>query len=287
MPKRTHIKFHFMNTPLGVFPGPASRLRGAAPPEGGVRVLARGLTLLKAFGPRNAPLSNSDLAAATGLPKATVSRLTASLTRLGYLDYLEVSGQYRLGHGALALGYGVLSTLDMRVRARTLMQRFAHDKDLLVVLAVREGLSMLCHEVCRGRGALTIRVGVGSRLALPHSAMGRAWIASLRPQQYQALLRELSASYAVDELLAHFEDAAQQVRDAGFCVTVSSLEPDVNSVGTRVDLPHALGTYLLGCSVPAFRYPPERCREEIGPALLALRRQIEEDTAPAYPWTEG
>lgn len=249
--------------------------------DGGVRVLARGLALLRAFGPRNAAMSNSDLAAVTALPKATVSRLTASLTRLGYLDYLNASGQYRLGLGAVALGYGVLSSLDMRVRARAHMQRFAHDKDLLVVLAVREGLHMVCHEVCRGRGALTIRVGVGSRLALPYSAMGRAWIASLRPPQYQGLMKDMATSYPVAELLPHFQDAIQQVQDTGFCVTVSSLEPDVNSVGTRVDLPGARGTYLLGCSVPAFRYPPERCREEIGPALLALRRRIEEDVTPA------
>lgn len=269
-----------MSPSLRTFPGsPAATSAGA--PASGVRVLARGLALLRSFGPRNAPLSNSDLATATGLPKATVSRLTATLTRLGYLDYLQAAGQYRLAHGALALGYGALSTLDLRVRARAHMQRFAHENDLLVVLAVREGLSMLCHEVCRGRGALTIRVGVGSRLALPHSAMGRAWIASLRPPQYRALVQELSAQYPVDELLPLFEDAAQQVRDTGFCVTVSSLEPDVNSVGTRVDLPYARGTYMLGCSVPAFRYPPERCREEIGPALLALRQRIEDDIAPA------
>jgi DNA-binding IclR family transcriptional regulator len=260
---------------LSTFPGTPARVVG-----GGVRVLARGLTLLRAFGPRNAAMSNSDLAHATALPKATVSRLTASLTRMGCLDYLNASGQYRLAHGALALGYGVLSSLDMRVRARAHMQRFAHDKDLLVVLAVREGLHMVCHEVCRGRGALTIRVDVGSRLALPYSAMGRAWIASLRPPQHQALLKDMGASYPVAELLPHFEEARQQVQDTGFCVTVSSLEPDVNSVGTRVDLPGARGTFLLGCSVPAFRYPPDRCREEIGPALLALRRRIEEDATP-------
>ena len=37
--------------------------------DGGVRVLARGLALLRAFGPRNAAMSNSDLAAITALPK--------------------------------------------------------------------------------------------------------------------------------------------------------------------------------------------------------------------------
>lgn len=244
-------------------------------------MLARGLVLLKAFAPRNAPMNNGELAVATGLPKATVSRITATLTRLGYLEYLASTGQYRLAFGAVALGYNVLSTLNVRVRARAHMQAFADAKDLVVVLAVRDGMAMLCHEVCRGPGALTIRVGVGSRLALPHSAMGRAWMASLRPTQYDALLRDMARSYPVPELSPAFEEAAAQIRCSGFCVTVSSLEPDVNSVAALVDLPHMRGNYVLGCSVPAFRYPPERCRDEVGPALLGLRRRIQEDLAPA------
>jgi DNA-binding IclR family transcriptional regulator len=259
---------------LGVFPEASAR-----DPEGEVRVLARGLVLLKAFSPRNEPLSNGGLAEAAGLPKATVSRITATLTRLGYLDYLPGPAQYRLGYGALALGFGVLSSMDMRVRARARMQRFADENDLLVVLAVRDALSMVCQEVCRGRGALTIRVGVGSRLALPHSAMGRAWIASLGAEGYDALLQELAPKYDPAALRPAFDEAAEQIRAGGFCVTVSSLEPDVNSVATLVGLPQAPGQYVLGCSVPAFRYPPERCRDEIGPRLLALRRDIESDLA--------
>lgn len=254
---------------------------GIYPPPDAVRVLSRGLALLKAFCPRNQPRSNRELAQATGLPKPTVSRITATLTALGYLDYLEASAQYRLGHAALALGFGALSTLDIRVRARAHMQRFADANDLVVVLAVREGMAMVCQEVCRGRGALTIRVGVGSRLVLPHSAMGRAWIASLPPDAHAALLRSLASAFAPAALHPALDDAAAQIASLGFCVTVSSLEPDVNSVATLVDFAQAPGQYVLGCSVPAFRYPPERCVAEIGPLLLGLRRQIESDLAPA------
>jgi DNA-binding IclR family transcriptional regulator len=264
-----------MSTFLGVFPNDSS-----TPAEGEVRVLARGLALLKAFAPRNAPMNNGELAMATGLPKATVSRITATLTRLGYLDYLADSGKYRLAFSTLALGYNAQSTVNVRVRARMHMQRFADVNDLVVVLAVRDELAMLCHEVCRGRGALTIRVGVGSRLALPYSAMGRAWLASLPSAQYEALLLDMARGYPVPELRPAFEEAAAQIRVSSFCVTVNSLEPDVNSVATLVDLPQVRSEYVLGCSVPAFRYPPERCREEIGPALLDLRRRIEEDLAP-------
>jgi len=247
---------------------------------GTVRVLSRGLTLLKVFCPRNLPLTNGELAAATGLPRPTVSRITETLTRLRYLDYLPDKAQYQLGHAALALGFGALSSLDIRIRARAHMQRFADREDLLVVLAARDDMAMVCHEVCRGRGALTIRVGVGSRLLLPHSAMGRAWVATLPPLQHAQFMDKLSHRFPAEALRGVMDEAAEQVGALGFCVTMNSLEPDVNSVATPMDLAQAPGHYMLGCSVPAFRYPPERCREELGPLLLQLRREIEQDLQP-------
>lgn len=246
-----------------------------------VRVLSRGLTLIKAFCPRNQPMTNGELAEATGLPRPTVSRITATLTRLRYLEYLPELAGYRLGEAALALGFGALSGQDIRLRARARMQRFADTEDLLVVLATRDDMAMVCHEVCRGRGALTIRVGVGSHLLLPHSAMGRAWIASLPETAHRTLMDELKARFPREELRGVMDEAAAQIDSLGFCVTVSSLEPDVNSVATLVDYAQAPGQYVLGCSVPAFRYPPERCRDELGPRLLQLRHDIERDLQPA------
>jgi DNA-binding IclR family transcriptional regulator len=225
-------------------------------------------------------MTNGELADATGLPRPTVSRITATLTRLHYLDYLPDQAQYRLGEAALALGFGALSGQDIRLRARARMQRFADSEDLLVALATRDDMAMVCHEVCRGRGALTIRVGVGSRLLLPHSAMGRAWIASLPEPARRAMMEELKFRFPREKLRGVMDEAAAQIGSLGFCVTVSSLEPDVNSVATPVDYAQAPGRYVLGCSVPAFRYPPERCRDEIGPRLLQLRHVIERDLQP-------
>ncbi|MCO3057777.1 IclR family transcriptional regulator, partial [Pseudomonas aeruginosa] len=57
-----------------------------------VTALARGLELLRCFTPRESLLGNQELARKTGLPKPTVSRLTHTLTRLGYLRHLPQSG---------------------------------------------------------------------------------------------------------------------------------------------------------------------------------------------------
>ncbi len=56
-----------------------------------VTALARGLELLACFRHGDRMLGNQDLARRCGLPKSTVSRLTNTLTKLGYLVFVEES----------------------------------------------------------------------------------------------------------------------------------------------------------------------------------------------------
>ena len=52
-----------------------------------VTALARGLEILRCFGPSDEYLGNAELAKRTSIPRPTVSRMTATLTQLGYLRY--------------------------------------------------------------------------------------------------------------------------------------------------------------------------------------------------------
>ena len=90
-----------------------------------VRVLARGLTILLAFEPDNDWLSNSEIATLTGLPKPTVSRLTANLLEAEYLQYSAERAAYRLGTAVLALGLIAASHRDFVMLARPLMQQLS------------------------------------------------------------------------------------------------------------------------------------------------------------------
>src|SRR5258705_8961969 len=79
-----------------------------------VTALARGLEVLACFRKGETLLGNQEIAARCGLPKSTVSRLTSTLTKLGYLHYGESAGKYRLGIALLALGTRMLGPLDLR-----------------------------------------------------------------------------------------------------------------------------------------------------------------------------
>ena len=52
-----------------------------------VEALSRGLDVLRAFSQGSVVMGNQDIARITGLPKPTVSRMTYTLTKLGYLSY--------------------------------------------------------------------------------------------------------------------------------------------------------------------------------------------------------
>ncbi|WP_434624158.1 IclR family transcriptional regulator [Azospirillum sp. B2RO_4] len=130
-----------------------------------VTALARGLELLRAFRRNESMLGNLELAQRTGLPKPTVSRLTYTLSKLGYLAYDQNTGKYRLGTSVLAPRR--LSGMGIRQVARPLMQELADQTGLAVALGGRDRLSMIYLECCKATGPIT----PVARRRLPHQAV--------------------------------------------------------------------------------------------------------------------
>src|SRR3990172_12698542 len=62
-----------------------------------VSALARGLKVLTCFRSGDELLGNHELSRRSSLPKSTISRLTYTLTKLGYLHFAQDSVQYRVG----------------------------------------------------------------------------------------------------------------------------------------------------------------------------------------------
>jgi DNA-binding IclR family transcriptional regulator len=252
--------------------------------DGTVRVLARGLRILKSFTPRNDWLSNGEIADIVGLPKPTVSRITAALTSIGYLTYEFASGRYRLAPPVLALGYMARVNLGIPAIARPLMQALANEHNALVVLAEQDGMSMVCDEVCHSNESIvSLRVHRGSRLTLPFSAAGRAYLGSLLPAERDKLCMEIATRFpqAWDQVSEGIKQATKEITERGFCVTMESLERGVNGVGVSIDLPNASNRYVLGCAAPAFHFTREHLEEVIGPAMLVVKLRIESSFNPA------
>lgn len=251
-----------------------------------VRVLARGLSILRAFTPRNEWLNNQEIAARTDLPRPTVSRLTANLTGLGYLVYSTALRKYRLGTSVLALGFRALANVDIRVLARPQLQRLADREDAVVVLASRDAMSMVCNEVCHShKSVFTLSVDVGSRLRMPHSAVGLAHLSAMSPEERTKALRDISRGFRKSwpELQGFVDAAVAQYSRLGFCTTVGTLESGVNGIAVAVGTPGAPRSFSIGLAGPSFRFPVKRLEAEVGPRLLAIQRDLETELAKLLP----
>lgn len=242
-----------------------------------VTALARGLDVLRAFRPGEPALSNTDLSERTGLPKATVSRLTHTLCRLEYLVSDAQTGSYRLGAGVLQLGFGVLASLDIGERAGALMRGLRDGPNSYITVALgerhRDEVLYLAVQISREDVALSMRVG--SRLPLFFSAIGRAVLVGLsevqREEVFKAAAREDPAG--ADARAHSFENAAAEYAANGFCTGYGDWRADVNGIAVPV---RSLGGRVFGLNVggPSFHVTPGQLESVYAPQLIAAGQQL-------------
>lgn len=250
-----------------------------------VTALARGLELLRCFSPQAPERSNSELAAETGLPRSTVSRLTRTLVDYGYLRHDAARRRYRVGPSVLALGYAALANLRVRDLARPHLQALADATQALVSLSTRDRLAMMYIENCRPASSMTLRLHVGSHLPLATTSIGRAFLAGLPAAEQAYLCQQLAGREPqAGEASASADTATQQAalqreleryRNQGYCLSLGEWKRDVNAVAVPLTSTAATDLLVLSISGPAFAVTPQQIDNELAPRLLALARHIE------------
>jgi len=164
--------------------------------------LSRGLQVLRAFTPSDYLLGNRELCEKTGLPKATISRLTYTLDQLGYLTRIDRLQKYRLGPGVLMLGYPMLASMEIRHLARPHIEKLAAQTGWTVNLGMLGKLEVVYIDALRIDRGNFLKPDIGSARPLLTTALGRALLFASHPAQRDSILNRLkiedSAQYAAD-----------------------------------------------------------------------------------------
>lgn len=264
---------------------------GRSTEPGFVTALARGLDILRAFGPEDELLGNGDLADRTGIPRSTVSRLTQTLTSLGYLRYVGRFEKYQLGAGILALGYHRLAASGVRETARPHMQALANAADCAIAMGTADRLTMIYVEVCHGAGPMILRLGVGSRVPIAQTAMGRAYVAALPGRERELAMRRLhDADPDGWADTRHAIEAAQrECRDQGFCIAIGAWHQGISSAGVAVTLDGGSQILAFNCGGASHRLTRPVLERRLGPALYDMAERVRRElfTAPALTTVAG
>lgn len=241
-----------------------------------VEALARGLDVLRAFSQGSVVMGNQDIARITGLPKPTVSRMTYTLTKLGYLSYSPQLEKYQLDSGVLALGYAYVSNLRVRQLAKPYMDEFARTTNTSVGLTCRDRLSMIYVENCRPAEATSLRMDVGVRLPLATTAAGRAYLAAMKDEERQHLLEAIRRRNPDNwaELELGLQQAFADYAEHGFCLSLGDWDRNVNAAGVPLFLQD--GTLMaLTCGSPSYLVSDDKVKNQLAHQLAMLARDIE------------
>ena len=249
-----------------------------------VVALARGLDVLRAFRPNDGLLGNQEIAARTNLPKPTISRLTYTLTKLGYLTQVPRFEKYQLAPAAMALGYAALANLGVKHLSESFRDELMRETGGAVAVGGRDRHSMIYFGQSRN-GLLGVQLDVGSRVPIATTAMGRAYIWALPDDERASLLRELRDHYGSrwSRMRDGIERAGEMVARQGFTISAGEWQDDVHAVGVSLKLSDGTGPYAFNCGAPAFRFTEDRLINDIGPRLVTMVRNIEAALGGAAP----
>lgn len=237
-----------------------------------VTALARGLELLSCYRPSEVELTNTDFAERTGLPKATVSRLTYTLSKLGYLAAGPRTGSYRLGAGVLRLGFSVLSGLDIGTRAAEEMRALRDGPNSYVTIAIGEQHMMdaVYVAVKASKERVSLEGQIGNRLPLFFSAMGRSILVGMREADRESILE-----YAMEQdadlgrrARVSFNTARAEYEAKGYCTSYGEWQADVNGISVPVFSLRCKRVYGLNVGGPSFHVKAKELETYFGPRLI-------------------
>ncbi|MFE2687058.1 IclR family transcriptional regulator domain-containing protein [Streptomyces mirabilis] len=237
-----------------------------------IESLARGLTVITAFGEGRAELNLTEVAQATGLARATARRALITLEHLGYVTAHD--RVFRLTPRVLGLGFPPLSRTSLAEIAAphlTELSQRLHDSVSLAVLTGDE--IQYTGRVSTSR-VMSVHITVGTRLPAYPTALGRVMLADL-PEPPLTELLPLTPRTITDP--ARLKAVLDRVREEGYALVDEELEVGLRSVAVPVRERGGRVVAAVNVAMHSSRRTPEECVAEVLPELRSTVGRIEED----------
>lgn len=245
-----------------------------------VRSLARGLDVIRSFSAAQPQQTLSQMAAATGLTRATARRLLLTLEQLGYVR--STGRQFELTAQVMDLGYAYLSSLALSDIAQPYLEDLTQRVHESASISVLDGHDVVYVVRVPTQRVMTIALGLGSRLPAASTSMGRILLAALPEEELEAILAEVdlpvhTARTVTDPDALRAE--LKKVRDQGWALVDQELEEGLRSIAAPLRDSSGRVIAAMNVSGHAGRVTLSRMREEFLPALLEAAEHINQQLA--------
>jgi IclR family pca regulon transcriptional regulator len=248
-----------------------------------VQSLGRGLAVICAFDRTHPELTLSEVAASTGVTRATARRFLLTLCRLGYM---RSDGRYfSLTPRVLELGYAYLSGLSLAEVAEPHLEALVARVNESSSVSVLDGSDIVYVARVPVSRIMAVAISVGTRFPAYATSMGRVLLASLAEPELDAYLE----SVRLDQLTGRTVTTPEmlraelsKVRVQGFALVDQELEEGLRSVAAPIRDRTGTAVAALNISAHASRTSLEAMRRSLVPPLLEAAASITADLpAPA------
>ncbi|MFD4898187.1 IclR family transcriptional regulator C-terminal domain-containing protein [Streptomyces sp. NPDC058411] len=255
--------------------------------RGFVESLARGLTVVTAFGDGGAALTLSAVARATGLSRASARRALLTLEHLGYVT--AEGRDHRLTPRVLALGYPPLSRTTLARIAGPHLSALAgriQDSASLAVLAddsVQYVARAATHRI------MDVDITVGTRFPAYATSLGRVLLADLPPADLAPLLDHAELRPLAPHTLTHrteLEAALERACAEGYALVDEELEAGLRSIAVPVRDRAGSAVASINVAMHSSSRTIEACLEEVLPELRLTAGHIESELHIAARFTQ-
>jgi IclR family pca regulon transcriptional regulator len=254
-------------------------MRGETGPDF-IEALARGLNVIRAFGPNRSTMTLSEVAVATGLARPTARRMLLTLEELGYV--CAAHGEFSLTPRVLELGMAYIGSTNIWDIARPHMEQLVRHTNESSSIAQLDGSDIVYVARVAVPKIITIAVTIGTRFPALQTSLGKVLLAELAPDELERVLAMPSRSGIAPLWRPEAEERDRslcEVRTRGWALTDEHLAYGIRSIA--VPLRDGTNTVVaaLNVSVHAAETSIETLRGKYLPMLLETASVISSDWA--------
>lgn len=241
----------------------------AAPPKGvAVTAVERVLDILEAFQRIQRPLSLTDLAEVTGIPKSSCHAIVATLTARGYLYSLARPRALYPTRRFFDVGREIMEKDPFVERVLPVLERLRDASRETVILGKRQGDRVIYLQVIESQHPIRYSAKPGEFKPLHSSSIGKALLGSLKEADLRAELAQLPlpaiTGATITDTQALVTDIVES-RRRGYFVTRGENVPDVWAVSAFL----MVNAQTLAVAIAGPRHRMENNVVECAQLLLA------------------
>lgn len=254
-----------------------------------VKGVKRALVVLSCFTLDVPELSLIEICSRTGLPKATVHRLLATLAQTNFVVQDPATSKYRLGYKVMVMGAIARSQINYLNKAEPIFRELVSDIDETVAVASLDGDHHVCTLVVEPERSVRVTTTVGTRRLCYFGSAGLVLLAyQPNPVLDKILPSDKLEAFTVWSVTDpdEYRRRLNSVREHGYGIEKGEAFPDVTALAAPI-FDHQ-GSLVAAASIvaPTHRVPDDRVGVLLKKLMVATSQISRELGYPEFAYGE-